>query len=340
MLTSEQAEQCSLVMSGLVRRNLLSGEIDVRDTTADDWRPCLSGDVMDIQIKLWTQAPNLRTNEVRSLLEMWADKRQEHPVVQWLEGLPRWDTIKRAKDVLPKYLRCGGNDPNLMSQVSEAWMLSCVLRLYDAGAPLPVVPFFVGRCPGDGMEALVGRDWLWLDWSIQGRVPPCWVALLMVHNSALSLRRIWSESDVTAGMRPRKRLWTPALWREDRPASLATQSQAFECRAGTPLIGNILQDRDQIWAEAMSMYHAGTRLAMPPRSGPNYWLDDWANTIRGFAERAWAAGRPVKYQDLRQYLGAKHSRQTVKRITNLMQWCLGARRVNDRKQMYRWNEPK
>lgn len=83
-----------------------------------------------------------------------ADERWVNPVVDYLEGLPEWDGMPRAKTMLCDYL--GAKDTPYTEEATLKWLLGAVKRAYEPGCKFDYVLILQGP-QGIGKSTLAAK---------------------------------------------------------------------------------------------------------------------------------------------------------------------------------------
>ena len=91
--------------------------------------------------------------------EVVMEQNSYHPVREYLNGLPEWDGIERADDLLIRYM--GAEDTPYVRAVTRKWLCACVARVYTPGRKFDSMLVLVGK-QGIGKSRLpfiLSRGW-------------------------------------------------------------------------------------------------------------------------------------------------------------------------------------
>lgn len=91
---------------------------------------------------------------INDALDIAFDKRQYHPVKEYLDNLPQWDGIERIKDILPDFL--GVEDSKYTRTAFRKSLVACVARIYNPGCKFDYVLTLVGE-EGKGKSTILSK---------------------------------------------------------------------------------------------------------------------------------------------------------------------------------------
>ncbi|HYI02841.1 MAG TPA: VapE domain-containing protein [Hyalangium sp.] len=223
--------------------------------------------------------------QVTSALLQVAEERSYHPVRDYLNGLV-WDGVERIKDVAPVLL--GIANPDLLTQaILKRFFISAVARPLEPGCKVDTVLVLVGAQgarKSSFFKALAGPEWF-SDSAVD----------LKNKDSLMLMRRIWfhewaeletmrksEATQVKAHLFSAVDMLRPAYGRRieefprtsiivastNIPAFLndETGSRRFWIVSGCTCIDveKARQWRDQLWAEAVALYHAKEQWWLTP----------------------------------------------------------------------------
>lgn len=143
--------------------NRLSGRIEILDGFRVPWKrkpgPWTDTDDAFLRTYLAKAYTEFKRNDVTDQLVILAEKHGFHPVKRYLETLPEWDGVPRAKTILIDYL--GAEDSVYTREVTWKTLLAAVRRVYEPGVKFDTMLVISGD-PGTGKSTLIGRlagDW-------------------------------------------------------------------------------------------------------------------------------------------------------------------------------------
>jgi putative DNA primase/helicase len=252
-------------------------------------------DFDDLKATEWLQAPEIGilvgSSIVREAVQVVAHENRFHPVLEYLEGL-QWDGVERLTHWLTTYL--GAPSSPLTNAFGRKFLISAVARIFRPGVKadhMLILEGSQGILKSRSLRALVGDDWFADQIADLGTKDSCQdlCGVWIVELSELSAIRPGEVEKVKAYISRQVDHYRPSYGRRsiDVPRqcvfigttnareylSDATGGRRFwpvDCTRVD--IEAIARDRGQLWAEAVSAYHAGE----------NWWLDD--EELRGLAE--------------------------------------------------------
>jgi len=211
-----------------------------------------------------------------------ARENEVHPVRDYLDGLV-WDGTERLPGMLAHYWRASASA--LIGQIGVCWMISCVARIYDPGCKVDTTLIFVGE-QGSGKSTSI-RDGLcprpgWfgdaaLDFSGRDKDSLMQVAGKWIYEIAeLTGLHKREARDIKAFLTRQRDEFRPPYGRhvaeyprqvvfvgttnETQILSDPTGSRRFwPVRVGACRLAALQEDRDQLWAEAVTRYNRGER---------------------------------------------------------------------------------
>ncbi len=91
---------------------------------------------------------------ISDVLTIVFDKNQYNPVKDYLNSLPKWDSIERIKNILPDFL--GAEDSDYTRTAFRKSLIACVARIYKPGCKFDYVLTLVGK-EGIGKSTLLSK---------------------------------------------------------------------------------------------------------------------------------------------------------------------------------------
>jgi putative DNA primase/helicase len=271
---------------GCIRTNEFDGSVYVRMPGSDVPKPM--GGTVATQIVQWLEKVyEVRTNEDRvgKTINVIGDGRGYHPVRSRLRSLA-WDGKPRCRRLMADYF--SAEDTDLNGELGMRWLISAVARVMRPGCKADTMIVLVG--PQGARKSTACRV-LALDDGWYSDTP-----LDMQHTKDLyeSLHGVWlyeiaevdsfrraewpkvkatisSQTDryrrpYAAGAEPRARqVIFIGTTNEAQFLGDPTGSRRFwPIRVGRAAVRRLMDDREQLWAEAVALYDQGER----------WWLDD------------------------------------------------------------------
>lgn len=266
----------------------------------------------------WNYQPS--TENVWDALLTVAERRVVNPLADWLSSL-RWDGVPRVESLFPTYFKTG--DDACTRGVSRCFMVGAVKRAYKPGCKfdtMPVLKGKQGKSKSTGVQALFGADWF-SDADLNLRDKDAAVMLMgkwvhefaelegMTRGEVSTMKAFFSRG--VDRLRPAYGRSVIALPR--RCVFVGTVNEGGYLRDPTgnrrywPLevggpdgeeevdVAAIIRDRDQLWAEAVSLYRAGVSEELDrelwdiakERALAETTEDPWAEDVRKYlVERA------------------------------------------------------
>ena len=256
-------------------------------------------DHFETEIIRWLERRTLRVKPdlVNRVVDMIARKNPFHPVRKYLEFLPDWDRVPRIGTWLVDYCGVESSDekPNFYANaIGEKFLVSAIARVFEPGCKCDYTIVFEGK-QGSGKSTLLR--------TLAGEWFTDQLADFGSKDASMQLRGVWiiELAELDALNRPEMARVKAFLTQQTerfrvpyarRPISVprqcvfagTTNSQTFlkdetgnrrfwPIRTGTIDIAAVKRDRDQLWAEALRSYRAGTCR----------WLDD-ASILRDAEE--------------------------------------------------------
>lgn len=247
--------------------------------------PRLWGDNDEIRTAEWLQLRgiNIAPVVVGRAVGAVAGERRIHPVRDWLDSL-RWDGTPRLETWTSAYL--GAEPTALHHTIGALWMISAVARIYRPGVKadhLLILEGPQGTRKSTALKVLAGEPWF------TDELPE-----LGSKDAAIQLQGVWivevAELDAIgrAEVSRIKAFVTRTTDRFRPPYGRHTVEVPRQCvfagtvnpdtylrdetgnrrfwplRCGTIDIAALAQDRDQLWAEAVTRY----------KQGAIWWIDD------------------------------------------------------------------
>lgn len=109
----------------------------------------------DAQLYCWVSARygvQFPENKFSKALMAVTDRRRYNPLVDYLNGLPEWDGVERVESLLIDYL--GAADNAYTREVTKRTMIGAVMRAYEPGCKFDYVLVLDGK-PGIGKSTLL-----------------------------------------------------------------------------------------------------------------------------------------------------------------------------------------
>ena len=270
-------------LAGLVRFNDFG--LRVEFARAPPWRNADAGtpwtDVDDTHCSAWLQAQGLKLRgraTVSDSIGVVAHESSVHPVRSYLEAL-KWDGEPRLQIWLAEFLNAEAA-PAYLKAVGAKFLISAVARIFEPGCQVDHVLVFEGpQGIGKSQTAralAVNREWFTDDMpDIHSKDAPLqlcgrWIVELA---ELAALRRTEIEGMKAFITRPTDVYRPPYAHRaiavQRQSVFLATTNEAQYLRdptgnrrfwpvtCGAIDVAGLTQHRDQLWAEAVSLYRAG-----------------------------------------------------------------------------------
>jgi len=270
-------------LQGAIRYNEFSKVIEYKGEPIKDQA--------ETDLMLWIartydlEMPTKRVSEVMALV---ADKNPTHPVRDWLDSV-EWDNTPRLESLLSKYF--GAKDSDLVREIGLKWGVGCVARIYQPGCKLDTVLVIQGpqgARKSTAFRKLTGNDAWFSDTLVDFRNKDAYQQLQGVWIYELAELDNVKRSDIgaiKAFLSAQVDKYRPSYGRhvqtyprstafvgstndlEFLPADPTGSRRFWPVKIGHIDIEAIDNDRDQLWAEAVSLYKSGTC----------WWLEGKAN---------------------------------------------------------------
>ncbi|MCC8972157.1 virulence-associated E family protein [Bradyrhizobium brasilense] len=238
-------------------------------------RPWEDNDDLNLTEHLQRAGIPVKVITTSQAVQMVAKERSYHPPLEYLESL-EWDRQSRLERLFPDYF--GTNDDAYTTSIGRTFMIGAVARITQPGTKHDHIPIIEGN-QGLGKSSALRR--LFEPWFTDE------IADLGSKDAALQMAGVWcielSELDAySRAETARIKAWTSRTVDRFRPpyGSRVIESPRSCVFAGTtnhdcylkdetgnrrfwPVRANkiklcdIERDRDQLWAEAVALYHAG-----------------------------------------------------------------------------------
>lgn len=131
------------VLKGAIRKNELSGKIDVVGSLG--WQRTSSSvtdtDMYQIQWYLEKNYGLKNDRIINKALNIVASENHYHPIRECLESL-EWDGQQRIDELLPRYL--GADKDNYTKEIMRLLMLAAIHRVYEPGCKFEIMVCLVG----------------------------------------------------------------------------------------------------------------------------------------------------------------------------------------------------
>jgi predicted P-loop ATPase len=276
--------------------------------------PVPVGDDEVDRIQKWMQSEDIRrigTTTVRQAIVMRAKQRPYHPIRQWLDSLT-WDGTRRLETFGITYLGC--EDTPYVRAVCEMFLISMVARVYQPGCKVDYMLILEGSqgiLKSAVCSALAGDQYFSDDlpeklhdkdtklhlrgkWLIE-------VAEMHAFNRAESteLKRFITRREEQyrppyGGMEVTEPRQCVFIGTSNKDAYLRDETggrRFWPVKCGTIRLNDLKRDRDQIFAEAAALYHAGTvwwpdrkfeAEFIKPEQDQRYEDDAWGDPVRSW----------------------------------------------------------
>lgn len=260
------------------------------------------------------------------------------PVRHYLEDL-KWDGVSRLDRLFVTYF--SAEDTEFNRTVGKAWAISAVARAFDPGCKADHVPVLEGP-QGAGkstaLRILTGDSWFHDSLgdlsskdaaaALRGK----WIIELPelaairktdIESTKAFLSRTTERYRPPYGraevVEPRRCVFVGTTNRQDWMTDATGGRRFWPVVVGRISGEDLKRDRDQLWAEAVTLY----------RNGERWWLDSalegkaaelvmdrseddpWAGDVLTYAEKAAAKGADVFARELLDHLGIERERQTL-----------------------------
>jgi predicted P-loop ATPase len=255
----------------------------------DKWQPCLWTDADDAHTAEWLQSHGIGVTEnvAASAAETIAKENSFHPIKQYLRGV-KWDGMQRIETFASVYL--GAEQNKYVAEICKCFFVAAVARIARPG------------CKHDHVLILEGPQGLGKSRAVDALFSPWFsddIAELGSKDSAMQVRVAWGIeiaelASMSRGEIERVKAFTTRRIDIFRPSygrrveSVPRQSvfvgttnaddylkdetggrRFWPIKCTSIDLAAIKRDRDQIWAEALSLY----------RKGHKWWLTE-GDTIK------------------------------------------------------------
>lgn len=256
---------------GQICLNLFDGQIYIRGQAIED--------TAETEAAIWLDRVygiDIATTSVSEVMRLIATRNAWHPVRDYLRSV-EWDGTERCKRLLADYF--SAEDSELNSVLSRCFLVSCVARVMEPGCKVDTTLILKGKQgvgKSTGLRALASARWF-SDTPIEvgnkdgyGGLNGVWIYEFseldsMSRKEATAVKGFLSaqvdryrppygRNFVT---RPRQTV-TTGTTNEDAFLKDSTGSRRFwPVEVGQPGVESLEADRDQLWAEALSLYEGG-----------------------------------------------------------------------------------
>jgi hypothetical protein len=220
-----------------------------------------------------------------------------HPVRDYLDGLI-WDNTSRVKNWLPTYL---GVEPTIYSQaVGEMFLISMVARIYEPGCQADYVLILEG--PQGKLKssalAVLGGEWfsddlpdirnkdakvhLWGRWLLELGEFERMMRVDPITFKAFQTRRVdrfrppYGRRDVD---QPRHCTFAATVNLEEYLTDETGNRRGWPVTCGTINLDLLKKDRDQLFAEAVKLYHDGVHWWPTPEFEAEHFVPQQAARV-------------------------------------------------------------
>ena len=251
----------------------------------NDWRPRYWSDADLGEAVEWFQLdifPTVNPEKVQMAIRQFANQNGTfHPVRDYLNGL-HWDRCKRLDQWLVKYLGAvpyTNDQLGYLSEVGSKWMISAVARIYEPGCQadhvlVPEGPQGIGKSTAfkilggdsfsDGLPSNVhtkdARDHVRGKWIIEfpelSQMNKTEVEAIkaFITRREERFRPAYGRNEV---IYPRQCVFCGTTNKEEYLRDETGNRRFWPVTVTNILIGSLVADRDQLWAEAVARYQKG-----------------------------------------------------------------------------------
>lgn len=280
---------------------------EFRQTITVDDRPWTDHDA--IELKAWLEkqwiAYELKTSIVHEAVATVATRHAYHPIRAWLETL-RWDGTERIPSFFPDY--CGTVRTPYTVAVARSWFVSAIARILKPG------------CKVDTMVVLEGFQGLGKSQLILTLFSPAWHIEIMYEPGSLDfcqalrgkwcaefgelaafgkaddnrIKQVLTQTQDTyrpsyahhARTFPRQNIFMGTTNRHDWGKDETGMRRYLPIVCSEINVTTLAENRDQLWAEALHLFNAGTSWWDIPMAQEEqearYQADSWEDYIIPF----------------------------------------------------------
>ncbi|MDO4651113.1 MAG: virulence-associated E family protein, partial [Eubacteriales bacterium] len=138
--------------------NELTCSIDIRDTENLPWKPLKPGwadaDVASLNVYIDQVYHIYSPNKVKSAILKVTQERAYHPIKEYFDSLPEWDGVARVEKLLIDYL--GAEDSIYTRAVSRKILVAAAARIYEPGVKFDEILVLCGA-QGIGKSTFFAR---------------------------------------------------------------------------------------------------------------------------------------------------------------------------------------
>jgi len=363
-------------LTGVVRYNEFASElylwrplpiVNVEDVVAERDLPRPWGDTDTTALQAYVQSeflPNVGRDKIEAAIALHADRHGRfHPVRTYLQSL-RWDGRKRLHGWLCDYVGAHdrGQPEEFIGEVGLRWLVSAVARIMQPGCQVDHLIVLEGPSQGEGkstaLRILAGddnfSDSLPHDLSHKDAKDHTRGKWIIELPELTQFKRNEIET-LKAFITRREEIFRPSYGRHEirspRQCVFAGTTNESEYLVDTTgnrrfwgvAIGDIdlealRRDRDQLWAEAVHLYHAGERWHLDRRmeqvaateAGKRMSTDPWTVPIIRLIETDHRLGGPeltpgqvLAIMDLRESERTPHNAKRVAGVLTSLGWRQG-----------------
>lgn len=136
-VAARSAVKCDL------RFDSFRAELMLREAEDGPWRPFKDADAVELRVRLAAIGFKPVGRELmRDAVTLVAERQRMDTAVEWLEGLPDWDGVKRIAEFYPRYFRTA--DSPYTRAVGEYVWTAHAGRVMDPGCKADMVPIVIG----------------------------------------------------------------------------------------------------------------------------------------------------------------------------------------------------
>lgn len=259
--------------------------------------------------------PNATRNTVTDAIYLVGKQQVLSPVLDYLQSL-KWDGTPRAIDWLTRY--CGAGPSDLTSKVGQAWLISAVARQFSPGCKADCALVLEGK-QGAGKSTIL-RTLAGDHWFHDG------LGDLHSKDTAAALRGKWivelpelaamrrSDTEATKAflsrteeryrpaygraevLEPRRCVFAGTTNRTDWQNDDTGGRRFWPVTVGHVEIEELKRDRDQLWAEVVTLFHGGAQwwldreseamaaAVVATRASDDPWASDVMAAVAGLSE--------------------------------------------------------